>query len=140
MFIERNVHHELAGFDFPSSMALSLNAFFILILGAVLTQVWLYLSRIDRSPILPKKFGVGIVLMGSGYLVICFAIAIMHHNLNISMWWIVFSYFLQTAGELFLSPTGLAMVGMVAPKKDEGFMLGVWNVMVGVGAEGFMIE
>jgi len=36
------------------------------------------------------------------------------------------SYFLQSSGELLISPIGLAMITILAPKHLVGMMMGVW--------------
>ena len=39
---------------------------------------------------------------------------------------VILSYFLQTIGELLLSPIGLAMITVLCPKHLVGMMMGVW--------------
>jgi POT family proton-dependent oligopeptide transporter len=53
-------------------------------------------------------------------------------------------FFLQTVGELFLSPVGLSTMTKLAPMKFVGLMLGVWflgaawgNKLAGVLGSGF---
>lgn len=48
-----------------------------------------------------------------------------HHGVT-SPWWLVWSYFLQTLGELVLSPIGLAMITVLTPHKYVGMMMGIW--------------
>ncbi len=41
-------------------------------------------------------------------------------------WWLISTYFLQTIGELFLSPVGLAMITVLSPPRLVGLMMGAW--------------
>ena len=52
---------------------------------------------------------------------------------RVSMLWLVFSYFLQTLGELSLSPVGLSSMTKLAPRKFVGQMMGVWFMASALG-------
>jgi POT family proton-dependent oligopeptide transporter len=53
--------------------------------------------------------------------------------LRVSMWWLVGSYFLQTLGELSLSPVGLSSMTKLAPRAYAGQMMGVWFMAAALG-------
>jgi len=48
-------------------------------------------------------------------------------------WWLIFSYFLQTIGELSLSPVGLSSMTKLAPRRFVGQMMGVWFLAAALG-------
>ena len=50
------------------------------------------------------------------------------------MGWIVLSFVLQTLGELFLSPVGVAMIGKLAPRGKQGLLLGIWSMVSGIAS------
>ena len=52
---------------------------------------------------------------------------------RVSMLWLVFSYFLQTIGELSLSPVGLSSMTKLAPRRFVGQMMGVWFMAAALG-------
>ena len=52
---------------------------------------------------------------------------------RVSMWWLIGSYFLQTIGELSLSPVGLSSMTKLAPVKFKGQMMGVWFMAAALG-------
>ncbi len=63
---------------------------------------------------------------------------------RVSPLWIVGLFFLQTVGELFLSPVGLSTMTKLAPARLVGLMLGVWflgaawgNKLAGILGSGF---
>jgi POT family proton-dependent oligopeptide transporter len=53
--------------------------------------------------------------------------------IKVSMWWLIFSYFLQTIGELSLSPVGLSSMTKLAPRRFVGQMMGVWFMAAALG-------
>jgi POT family proton-dependent oligopeptide transporter len=59
---------------------------------------------------------------------------------KVSPMWLTVLYFLQTCGELCLSPVGLSMVTKLAPARYGAMLMGVWylanawaNKLAGVG-------
>jgi POT family proton-dependent oligopeptide transporter len=48
--------------------------------------------------------------------------------------WLVLVYFLQTIGELCLSPIGLSTTTKLAPARMVGLMLGVWFLSISIGS------
>jgi len=46
----------------------------------------------------------------------------------------VIVYFLQTVGELCLSPVGLSTVTKLSPARMVGLMLGVWFLSISIGS------
>ncbi|PIQ42374.1 MAG: hypothetical protein COV52_05235 [Gammaproteobacteria bacterium CG11_big_fil_rev_8_21_14_0_20_46_22] len=133
LFIDRNVDRSLYGWTIPTADFSSLNPFFIITLGPIFAYFWSRLEK--RSGFIlstPYKFAFGIALMGVGFLVL--VLGIKHCSVVglVSIGWIVLSYFLQTAGELFVGPVGYAMVGALVPKKKEGLMMGIWQLSAGI--------
>jgi proton-dependent oligopeptide transporter, POT family len=53
--------------------------------------------------------------------------------LKVSPWWLVGSYFVQTIGELLLSPVGLSSMTKLSPRKYVGQMMGIWFLATSVG-------
>ncbi len=43
------------------------------------------------------------------------------------------TYFLQTIGELCLSPVGLSAMTKLAPDRAAGFMMGIWFLSISIG-------
>jgi POT family proton-dependent oligopeptide transporter len=51
----------------------------------------------------------------------------------VSPLWIVGMFFLQTVGELCLSPVGLSVMTKLSPGNLQGLMLGVWFLAAALG-------
>jgi POT family proton-dependent oligopeptide transporter len=52
---------------------------------------------------------------------------------RVSPLWLVLSYWLQTMGELCLSPVGLSAMSKLAPVRIAGLIMGVWYLSLSVG-------
>lgn len=90
------------------------------------------LNQRGKSISTSVKFANGVILMGLGYIVLMVGIHF-HNALGFTLLiWVVLGYFFQTAGELFVGPVGLAMVGSLVPAHYEGIMMGIWQLAIGV--------
>jgi POT family proton-dependent oligopeptide transporter len=52
---------------------------------------------------------------------------------KLSPWWLIGVYFLQTIGELCLSPVGLSAMTKLAPVKLTGLVMGIWFLGTALG-------
>src|SRR5690606_1130463 len=100
------------------------NPFFIIVLGSLFSMLWVYLNRIGKNPNIPIKFGLGIIFLGLGYLVV--QVAPVDPMYLVPLWSLALLYFLHTTGELFISPIGLSMVTKLVPKDMTGTAMGAW--------------
>lgn len=127
LFLSRLVDLRVFGVDIPPSVVGSLNGIFLIILTPLVIKFCKLLQRFNTEPNVVIKFVFGIGFMGVGYLIMYFDARIAVTTSKLApMLPIVFSYALQTLGELLLSPVGLAMITVLAPQKMRGFMMGVW--------------
>ena len=126
LFTERIINRKLFNFIIPAASFQSLNPLFILIFAPLLAILWKYLAshRIEFS--IPFKFAVGLLLAGLGFIVLVWGGSSVTASGNVTMSWLVISYFLQTIGELCLSPIGLAAVTKLSPPGRTGLFMGIW--------------
>lgn len=125
LFIDRNVDRHILGYLIPTAMYQSINPFFIIALSPILAQVWLALGRSRFNLSTPMKFAIGLLFIGAGFLSLTLGI----HLATLGMMatgWMVFAFFMQTLGELSLSPIGLSAVTKFAPPELTGMLMGVW--------------
>ena len=66
------------------------------------------------EPAAPSKFTIGLVFAGLAFLILVPAARSASAGTQVSMWWLVGTYFLQTLGELSLSPVGLSAMSKLA--------------------------
>src|SRR6185437_8236717 len=79
------------------------------------------------------KFALGLMLMGSGFLVMAAAAAIVASGSKVSPNWLTMTYLLHTFGELCLSPVGLSYYTKLTPKRFVGQMMGMWFLAMSLG-------
>ena len=126
LFTERNVDRHLMGFSIPTVDYQSLNPFWIFVLTPAMSWFWQKISGTRLNMSTAMKFTCGIVLMALGFLVVAYPALTSATGSNVSSWWVVWSYGLQSLGELMLSPIGLSMMTAMAPKNKTGMMIGMW--------------
>jgi POT family proton-dependent oligopeptide transporter len=119
------------GWEAPASWLQSVNPIFIIILAPVFGWLWVALG--SKNPSIPMKFGLGLILLGIGFLVMAWAAVYADDGILVSPAWLVVTYFLHTSGELCLSPVGLSATTKLAPKPLVGQMMGIWFMGTALG-------
>lgn len=130
-FIDRTIFN----FEIPAEWFQSVNPLLILILGAPFSALWLFLAKRKKDPSIPVKMGLGMIILGTGFLFMIAAILqrggdISDPTVKASLIFLVMTYLFHTIGELFVSPIGLSMVSKLAPKKMATFFMGVWFLSI----------
>jgi POT family proton-dependent oligopeptide transporter len=133
LFADRNTQNSLFGWEFPSSFYQSLNSLFLIALAPVFAWLWIRLARAHREPSSPAKFGVGLVLVGAGFVVLAVGAIFAEQGVKVSPMWLTLVYLLHTCGELALSPVGLSAMSKLAPIRIGGLIMGVWFLASAVG-------
>ncbi len=133
LFADKLTDRHLLGWEIPASYFQSINPLGILALGPVLSALW---NRVDRTRFAlssPIKMALGMIVLGSGFVVLAIAQGQADRAGLIGPQWLCIVYLLHSVGELCLSPVGLSMVTKVAPPRMVGLMMGVWYCSLGVG-------
>jgi POT family proton-dependent oligopeptide transporter len=125
LFADRNVDRMIFGYEMGAGTTQFFNPAYIMIFGSLFSIMWIKLSKIGKNPSIPMKFGLGIMQLGLGYLVVNLGVMFSTDYL-VPLWTLVLLYLLHTTGELFLSPIGLSMITKLAPKDMTGTMMGAW--------------
>lgn len=124
------------GYEIPAIWFQVANSLFIVFLAPFFASMWLKLGSRNANPSSPLKFSLGLLFGGLGFAVmIPAAYAVLNSGgaLKVSPWWLVVSYFIQTIGELLLSPVGLSSMTKLSPRKYVGQMMGIWFLATSVG-------
>jgi proton-dependent oligopeptide transporter, POT family len=127
LFGERNTNRHVFGYEFPAAWFQFVQPGFVWILAPVFAFIWLRVGR--RDPSSPSKFSLGLIFGGLAFAIMVPAAI----GANVSLWWLVGCYFLQTVGELCLSPVGLSAMTKLAPARAVGFVMGIWFLASSVG-------
>ncbi|MET3985671.1 peptide MFS transporter [Streptomyces sp. PvR034] len=124
LFADRHV--DMLGM--PTTWQAALNPIMIVLFAGVLAAVW---KRVNVSA--PAKFATGLVLAGASFLLLAVAATQAGGAVRISLLWLVGLYFLQTIGELFLSPTGLSISHKLAPAGMGSQLAGLFFLSASTG-------
>lgn len=130
LFAEYNVQRQTSWGMIPTMMFLALSPLYIILLGPVFAKIWLWLESKNLNPSIPMKFSLGTIFMGAGFAILPFALIATTGQVHPG--WVVLSYFLQSVGELLISPVGLSMMTTLAPKNIIGVMVGTWYFAMAV--------
>jgi proton-dependent oligopeptide transporter, POT family len=131
LFADRLTQKTILGWQYPSSWFQSVPAIFVIILAPVMAALWQKMG--SQQPTSPGKFTVGLFFAGMAFVVITIA-STLTGGARVSPMWLVAVYFLQTIGELCLSPVGLSTVTKLSPARMVGLMMGVWFLSISIGS------
>lgn len=106
----------------------SFNAGFILIFAPIFAAMWAWLASRKMDPNPTMKFGLGLIQVGLGFLVVVWAAGSGMVSSAFQMPLIILAllYMLHTTGELFLSPVGLSEITKLSLPSVVSFMMAVW--------------
>jgi len=130
LFADKLTNNNVMGSTIPSSWYQSLNSLFVITLAPLLALAWLKLG--SRQPSSPVKFSIGLVFLALSFVLMIPA-AYLTATGKVSPLWLVGLFFLQTVGELFLSPVGLSTMTKLAPARLTGLVLGIWFLAAAFG-------
>ncbi len=131
LFARDLTNRVILGWEAPASWLQSVNPIFIVLLAPVFGSLWLRLGQ--REPSIPAKFGLGLVQLGGAFFVLAWGASFATDGSLVSPMWLIVTYFLQTTGELCLSPVGLSSITKLSPKKYVGQMMGTWFMGAALG-------
>jgi POT family proton-dependent oligopeptide transporter len=130
LFASRFTHTHVLGIEFPYPWYQSANPLFVILLAPLFAILWTKLG--NNQPSSPMKFTIGLF-----FLALAFSVMIPASRLaiegRVSPLWLLALYFLQTCGEMCLSPVGLSTFTKLSPAKLVGAMLGVWFLAAAFG-------
>ncbi len=129
---------------FNPEMFQHFNPFFIVALTPLVVGLFGYLNKKGKEPSAPRKIGIGMLITAVSFALLAIASLslpspktlggkVAPEALQVSTYWLISTYFLQTIAELFLSPMGISFVSRVAPPKYKGLMMGLWFASTAVG-------
>ncbi|MBA3050295.1 peptide MFS transporter [Brevundimonas sp.] len=106
----------------------SFNAGFILIFAPIFAALWAWLASKKMDPNPTMKFGLGLVQVGLGFLVVVWAAGsgMVSPTFQMPLMILALLYMLHTTGELFLSPVGLSEITKLSMPSVVSFMMAVW--------------
>jgi POT family proton-dependent oligopeptide transporter len=133
LFADRYTQLEFDWITIYSSWLQSLNSLFIVIFAPFFAWMWIWLGKRYLNPSTPVKFGLGLVLLAIGFMMMVIASTIVASGQLAMPTWLVLTYLFHTFGELAISPVGLSATTRLAPQRFVGQMMGIWFVGTALG-------
>jgi POT family proton-dependent oligopeptide transporter len=133
LFADRYTDRDIFSWNMPPGVLQAVNPLLIIIFAPVFAALWVNLGRRNLDPSAPAKFGLGLVFMGAGFLVMFAAAGYVAQGDTVLPTWLIMTYLLHTFGELCLSPVGLSSMTKLAPARFVGQILGVWFLATAIG-------
>ncbi|UGQ48409.1 peptide MFS transporter [Massilia endophytica] len=131
---ENIVNRNFGDWTFPTAWFQSVNSIAIITCAPIVAATWVWLSRRNADPSIPRKFGLGLIFNGVAFLLLMFALSsLVDANNKIPFWTLFMVYVIQSIGELCLSPIGLSMTTKLAPPRLVGLGMGGWFLSTGIG-------
>jgi len=110
----------------PAPIFQSINPIYIILLAPLFAWLWTFLGRRGLEPSTPAKFGLGLVQLGFGFLVLVWGAASVGPGALVPVIFLFGIYFFHTTGELCLSPVGLSAMNRLAPRHLASLIMGAW--------------
>lgn len=110
----------------PAPIFQSINPIYIILLAPVFAGLWTWLGRRGLEPSTPAKFGLGLVQLGFGFLVLVWGAASVGPEALVPVIFLFGIYFFHTTGELCLSPVGLSAMNRLSPRHLASLIMGAW--------------
>jgi POT family proton-dependent oligopeptide transporter len=133
LFAKRHTDRHFFGVAFGATTFQSLNSLFVVTLAPVFAALWIALTKKNREPVTLVKFGLGMIGVGAGFLILVPAAKIVMGGALASPLWLTSLYLVHTCGELCLSPVGLSSMSKLAPARIGGLIMGVWFLAASLG-------
>ncbi len=120
------------------------NPFFIVALTPLVIGIFAWMNRKGKEPSSPRKIAVGMLITAVAYSILLLGSLglpspkslgglVAPAASQVSVYWLITTYFGLTIAELFLSPIGISFVSKVAPPKYKGLMQGGWFAATAAG-------
>jgi proton-dependent oligopeptide transporter, POT family len=128
LYADQNTDLSVFGlFSINAGQTQLFNPGLIVLLGPVFAGMWAWLAARNREPSTSAKFGLGIIQVGIGFLILVVGITyFVGGDFRVPLIWLFLAYLFHTTGELCLSPVGLSMITRLSVPKVVGLMMGIW--------------
>jgi proton-dependent oligopeptide transporter, POT family len=133
LYAQQKTNRMLGGFELPAPWFLSLNPFFIILLGIPIGLFWLRLKKQGRETSSIFKIAIGIIIMGWGFLFMTGASIQYGLRGESAMYWLAIAYLFHTVGELCASPVAMSFITKLAPVRYGAIMMGFYFAAIGLG-------
>ncbi len=133
IYTRDEVDRTIFGQEIVTSVFQSINAIYIILLGPLFAMLWVWMGKRGIEPTAPQKFGLGVIQLGLGFLVLVWGANAAGAGALTPVIFIFLIYLLHTTGELCLSPVGLSAMTRLSTQSMVGLIMGTWFLASGAG-------
>ena len=126
LFADQQTERAILGWEMPASYFQAVNPLGIVVFAPLMAALWTHLDRSRYALSDPAKQGLGMIVLGLGFIVMALAQERADLLGKVGPLWLGGAILLHTLGELMLSPIGLSMVTKLAPARLGAMMMGLW--------------
>ena len=133
LFADRNTNLSVFGlFTISAGQTQFFNAAFIVLLAPIMSVLWTTLAKRGLEPTIPVKFGIAMIGVAMGFLLLVWGSNFAGPDFKVALWWLAGLYFIHSFAELCISPVGLSMITKLSIARIVGLMMGVWFLSISV--------
>lgn len=133
LFADRNTNLSVFGlFSISAGQTQFFNAAFIVLLAPIMSILWTSLAKRGLEPTIPVKFGIALIGVAVGFLLLVWGANFAGPDFKVALWWLAGLYFIHSFAELCISPVGLSMITKLSIARIVGLMMGVWFLSISV--------
>ncbi|MFM9827386.1 MAG: peptide MFS transporter [Sphingomonas sp.] len=133
LFADRNTDLSVFGlFSITAGQTQFFNALFIVLLAPVFSIMWNSMAKRGIEPTIPIKFGIALMGVGVGFLILVWGSHFAGPDYKVGLWWLAGLYLVHSIAELCISPVGLSMITKLSIARIVGMMMGVWFLSIAV--------
>jgi POT family proton-dependent oligopeptide transporter len=133
LFADRNTDLSVFGlFSISAAQTQFFNPLFIVLFAPVLSILWTKLAARGIEPGIPIKFGLALMGVGAGFMLLVWGANFADAGFQMGIWWLAGLYLIHSIAELCISPVGLSMITKLSIARIVGLMMGVWFLSISV--------
>lgn len=129
-FADQRTDLSILGLQIGAETFQSINPFVIFVFAPLFAWIWV---KTNDRPAVPYKFAIGLSLAAVSFVVLAGG-AWLAGDGKAPAILLICVYVIQTLGELFFSPVGLAATTLLAPKAFRGQAMGLWFLAPAAGS------
>jgi POT family proton-dependent oligopeptide transporter len=133
LFADHHTRETLLGIHIDSPLYQAINPLWVIVLTPVFAAIFAHLAKRGIDPSTATLFAIGLFFLAVGTAVMVPAAKLAVEG-KVSPLWLMSLYFIQTVGELCLSPIGNEAATRLAPKRFKGLAMGIWLMSSAVAA------
>ncbi|ARN85157.1 hypothetical protein GQ61_07530 [Candidatus Nucleicultrix amoebiphila FS5] len=133
LFVERSIERTYLGFQIPTTWFQSLNPLYVILIGPLISALWLTLSYRGRDISIAAKFFGALLFLSAGFGLFTVGAFNTDCDGKVSILWLLFGILCMTIGEVLIAPVAMSTITRISPKGHTGYFIGLYFLSVSFG-------